>query len=290
MKTSPLPRDLSSSPSILFAAVAVFLAFARCNAFTESFIHNGVKRICIGHARGSHARRICRPGACRELRKPIDSQHSLYSSRLSSTALTMGLFDFLHSRQGDFIPLRSSDDDAPYGPGPLILLYAVPKSIGDDELRDMAQDGMSGTKGVVIRRIDAVVLDGNEGRETKDDDLLDLTVQEALDTAFKEGGKLVTPVKTDNAAVVSMERLHSEDEPCPVLYFSGVTNSQMMSTYRIMANEIYQETNGMHWPACAKVVRPAMQKTLRQVLMEISGDHADAMRMKKGDSEISEEG
>lgn len=235
--------------------------------------------------------RLHKPSLCvLTHRKPGDSQHSLYSSRLSSTALTMGLFDFLHSRQGDFIPLRSSDDDAPYGPGPLILLYAVPKSIGDDELRDMAQDGMSGTKGVVIRRIDAVVLDGNEGRETKDDDLLDLTVQEALDTAFKEGGKLVTPVKTDNAAVVSMERLHSEDEPCPVLYFSGVTNSQMMSTYRIMANEIYQETNGMHWPACAKVVRPAMQKTLRQVLMEISGDHADAMRMKKGDSEISEEG
>jgi len=202
----------------------------------------------------------------------------------------MGLFDFLNSRQGDFIPLRSSDDDAPYGPGPMILMYAVPKSIGYEELRDMAEDGMSVTEGVVIRRIEGVVLDGDESRETKDDTLLDLTMQEALDAAFKEGNKLVTPIKEYNTAIASTQKQHSQDDPCPVLYFSGVTNSQMMSTYRIMANEIYQETDGIHWPACAKVVKPAMQKTLRQVLMEISGDHADAMRIRKEESEISEEG
>ncbi|KAL3796900.1 hypothetical protein HJC23_008853 [Cyclotella cryptica] len=202
----------------------------------------------------------------------------------------MGLFDFLNSRQGDFIPLRSSDDDAPYGPGPLILMYAVPKSMDDDEMRDMAADGMPDVKGVVIRRIEGVALDGDEGRNTKGDDLLDLTVQEALDAAFNEGSKLVTPIKEYNTAVVSTQQQHSENDPCPVLYFSGVTNSQMMSTYRIMANEIYEETNGIHWPACAKVVKPAMQKSLRQVLMEISGDHADAMKIRKEESEKGDKG
>jgi hypothetical protein len=202
----------------------------------------------------------------------------------------MGLFDFLNSRQGEFVPLRSSDDDAPYGPGPLILMYAIPKSMDDDELLDMAADGMPDARGVVIRRIEGVVLDADEGREAEGDHLLGLTVEEALNRAFNDGRQFVSPVKEYNTPVVSTQQQHSEEDPCPVLYFSGVTNSQMMSTYRIMANEIYQETNGIHWPACAKVVKPAMQKSLRQVLMEISGDHADAMRIRREESEKSDEG
>jgi len=51
----------------------------------------------------------------------------------------------------------------------------------------------------------------------------------------------------------------------------------MMDTYRIMVNEIYAETGGAHWPACAKAVPGAMGKSLRQVISEILGDHADAM-------------
>ena len=47
-----------------------------------------------------------------------------------------------------------------------------------------------------------------------------------------------------------------------------------------MANKIYEETNGVHWLACAKVVPPAMDKSMRRVMLEISGDHADAMRMR----------
>ena len=74
-----------------------------------------------------------------------------------------------------------------------------------------------------------------------------------------------------------------------MLYFSGVTNQEMMETYNIMANEVYQETQGVHWPACAKVVEPALNKSLRQVLTEISGDHADAMRMRREDAEGQEQ-
>ena len=76
-----------------------------------------------------------------------------------------------------------------------------------------------------------------------------------------------------------------QDGPCPVLYFSGVTNAEMMDTYRIVADEVYRETNGSRWPACAKVVPPAMGKSMRQVLEEISGDHADAMKMAREEAE-----
>ena len=59
----------------------------------------------------------------------------------------------------------------------------------------------------------------------------------------------------------------------------------MMNTYRIIANEIYEESNGVHWPACAKAVAPALTKSLRRVLSEISGDHAEAMKLQRGAEE-----
>lgn len=65
----------------------------------------------------------------------------------------------------------------------------------------------------------------------------------------------------------------------------------MMETYQIMANEIFEETGGVHWPACAKAVPPAAGKSLRQVIGEISGDHADAMRMRReAEEKLREEG
>ena len=111
----------------------------------------------------------------------------------------MGIFDFLNTCQGDFIPLQSSEDV--YGPGPCIIMYAVPSRMDDEELRDMVEDGMPNVGGVVIRRVDAIDLD-DEGMD-------------------------------------------------------------MMNTYNILANEIYEETNGVHWPACAKVVEPVMKKSVR---------------------------
>ena len=64
----------------------------------------------------------------------------------------------------------------------------------------------------------------------------------------------------------------------PILYFSGISNSEMMKTYNIIAGEIYQETQGAAKAACAKVVTPALKKNFRQLLEEISGDHAEAMK------------
>jgi hypothetical protein len=203
--------------------------------------------------------------------------HRYHHHTITSTALPMGLFDFLTQRQGDFIPL-TNDDDTPYGPGPLIIMYAVPNSMDDAELRDMVNDGMPNTRGVVIRRIDGV---GEE--ETNKDTLLDLSVRNALELVMKEGSKTQPRNEFDTTLSMSQQQqqLYSENDPCPVLYFSGMTNKAMMDTYRIIADEIYKETNGVHWPACAKVVEPAMTKSLRRVIMEISGDHADAMKMRR---------
>lgn len=198
----------------------------------------------------------------------------------------MGIFDFFQSRKGDFVPLEESNDDVPFGPGPLILMYAVPESMEEDELMDMVEDGMPArVRGdVVIRRLSGMDTNGEGG-----DGLLDMTVGEALTKAIT----MDTPTKSSSAeistkptiAAVSSSPEEEEEGPCPVFYFSGVTNTEMMNTYQIIANEIYEETNRVHWPACAKVVPPAMDKSLRQVLNEISGDHADAMRMRREEME-----
>lgn len=199
-------------------------------------------------------------------------------SQISPTVLQMGLFDFLDKREGDFVPLKTSDD-TPYGPGPLILMYAVPNSIHDEELFDMIEDGMPNRKGVILHRVNGVKLD--DEIERHEDELLNMSVEDALNLVVKEGNRPL-PSETELDASVSVtNQQYTQDDPCPVLYFSGVTNKEMMDTYNIIANEIYEETSGVHWPACAKVVKPAMQKSLRQVLMEISGDHADAMKLRR---------
>jgi hypothetical protein len=192
--------------------------------------------------------------------------------------------DFLNKREGDFVPLRT-DDDTAFGPGLLMLiLYAFPNSIDDEELIHMMEDGMPNRRGVVMRRVSGVKLD--QGDSSGDDALLDMTVQDALNLVMKEGMSSTSSRKESNTAptaidIISDQQQYLPEDPCPVLYFSGVMNNEMMDTYKVIANEVYEETNGVHWPACAKVVGPAMQKSLRQVLLEISGDHADAMRLRR---------
>ena len=195
-----------------------------------------------------------------------------------SSSLQMGLLDyiqenFLSSRSNDFIPLQESDDET-YGPGPLIILYAIPSSMDDEELLDMIEDGMP------QRKRDKVVLQRISGMDANDDDdgLLDLTVEEALDKIMVMQSDAKTYAKPTVGASTSSNE-------CPVLYFSGVTNTEMMDTYKIIANEIYEETGGVHWPACAKVVQPAMEKSMRRVLTEISGDHEDAMKIRREEAE-----
>jgi len=201
----------------------------------------------------------------------------------------MGLFDFLQgSRRDHFIPLEKSDA---FGPGPLVVMYAVPDSMEDDELLDMVEDGMPGrARGdIAIQRLSGMEEDGNGGAG-----LLDCTVCDALTAAMASSRSSIgisIPMAAAASTITQPMAAASppqEESPCPVLYFSGVSNTEMMETYKIIADEIYEETGGVHWPACAKVVPPAMKKSMRQVLMEISGDHADAMRGRREDAERME--
>ena len=177
----------------------------------------------------------------------------------STTSLSMGLWKQIVSfmdRPRDFIRLEHSDDE--FGPGPLILLYGCPAGIDNDEIRLMIEDG-------------APIASNRHGKVTlaritsKDDDLLDCTVSDALSRIMAEGERVIT---SDEPSL---------SIPFPVIYFSGISNSEMMQTYNIIAEEIYKETGGAMQSACAKVVEPALTKTLREVMEQISGDHMETL-------------
>lgn len=199
--------------------------------------------------------------------------------------LRMGLLDFiqnnfLDSREGDFIPLEKDDGDN-YGPGPLILVYAVPQSMDNEELLDMIEDGMPNRNrnDINMQRLTGMDKNGFGG----DNELLDVTVEEALNKAMDIKSSSSSSSSGTTIAPIVTPAVSTEQTPCPVLYFSGVTNTEMMDSYNIIANEIYEET--LYWPACAKVVPPAMNKSMRQVLTEISGDHEEAMKMRREEAE-----
>ena len=199
---------------------------------------------------------------------PLAPLRSISRAHESSTQLQMGLLDrFLGKREGDFVKLESSLDT--FGPGPAILLYGCPGGVTDEELKDMVEDGApdATTKaagGVICRRIDATSTS-----------LLDMTVKEALEQVVKEGNKRMST--SESGIVGGIEIPSQQQPPCPVIYFSGISNAEIMATYRIISSEIYEETGGAANAACAKAVPPAMDKPLRQVIEEITGDHLDAI-------------
>ena len=136
----------------------------------------------------------------------------------------MGLFDFIQEkfldyREDNFIPLGKSNYDT-FGPVPLILMYAVPESINDNELKDVVEDGMPGRlkKGVVIRRLSGMNRSGEGG-----DKLIDSIVGEALDKGMNMQSIRITPLPIcSTKPIVSSP----EEDPCPVLYSSGVWSIQ----------------------------------------------------------------
>jgi hypothetical protein len=167
----------------------------------------------------------------------------------------MGLMDsisdFLRNREEDFVKLDATESE--FGPGPLLLAYGIPPGIANEELRDMIADGapVATQKGCQSVRLSA-----------SDGHVLDRPLREALD-GLASGVIPTSSSETQVAAAV------------PVLFFSGFGNEEMMAVYKIVGQEIHQESGTS--PACAKAVPNAMGKPLRQVLDEISGDHQDAM-------------
>eukprot|EP00531_Pseudo-nitzschia_arenysensis_P005399 CAMPEP_0116125840 /NCGR_PEP_ID=MMETSP0329-20121206/6019_1 /TAXON_ID=697910 /ORGANISM="Pseudo-nitzschia arenysensis, Strain B593" /LENGTH=275 /DNA_ID=CAMNT_0003619895 /DNA_START=62 /DNA_END=890 /DNA_ORIENTATION=+ len=194
--------------------------------------------------------------------------------------------------EGDFVKLESMNEQF-MGPGPVVLLYKIPDGIVDDEVRDILEDGApSATKrGISIARIPAIM----EGRklyslkESSNDDgndssvsLIDLSLEEALETVMKNPPKS-SPSQTTSTTTTS-------GSGSPVVIFSGFSNQEMMASYNILGEEIYKETAGYgkgEYLACATAVPNAMNKPLRQVLEEISGDHAEAMSSSSSSSSSS---
>jgi hypothetical protein len=182
--------------------------------------------------------------------------------RKKCSHLAMGLLDsissFLSDREGDFVKMEDTEND--YGPGPILLLYNVPDGIDMEEIQEMISDVAP-----IAHQKDCRVY-----RLTGDDsELLDLSLEKSLARILRSRSSAQSQMVTAAATLT---------EGVPVLLFSGFRNDEMMATYDILGQEIYQETSGRAMPACAKAVPNAMSKPLRQVLEEISGDHQDATR------------
>jgi len=186
--------------------------------------------------------------------------HASASTRQHTTTTVsrpMGFLDsisnFLQDRGQDFIKLDETEDA--FGPGPVLILYQIPPGVDNEEIYDMLGDvaPKASAKGVALARI----------QEAATSTLLELTVADVLQQVISEG-VIVAPLVSISS------------EPCPILYFSGFDNSEMMAMYNTLGKEIYDESGGTSRPACAKAVPNAMQKPLKQVLEEISGDHTEA--------------
>lgn len=192
----------------------------------------------------------------------IPTTATIGNFRSDRTSLN-GILDFFKNREDDFVRLSDSEDVV--GPGPLILLYNVPDGIDDEEIQAMIEDGApnaSKEKGVLFHRIFPADLE-NVYQESTVADVLGKSLELAQDSKRSDS----------NNSESSVSYAHT-----PILYFSGISNSEMMKTYNIIAGEIYQETQGAAKAACAKVVTPALKKNFRQLFEEISGDHAEAMK------------
>ena len=187
----------------------------------------------------------------------------------TATTLQMGLFDFFKSRENDFVKLEETSTT--YGPGPIILLYNVPNGLLDDEIRDMIEDGtgsnsISGQK-VQFTRINSLDLSF----------MKEMTVEQVLNQALEENGFNISTSIHDDETTATATATSVKESSVPILYFSGISNPQMMATYNIIAREIYEESGGILNAACAKAVEPAMGKCFQQLIEEITGDHTDAM-------------
>jgi hypothetical protein len=208
----------------------------------------------------------------------------------------MGLFDSVLSRfkgdnngnsdeEGDFVKLEEMSQTF-LGPGPVVLLYQVPDGIDDDEVRDMLADGApkATSKGISMARIASLEeAPSGTSKDYSSSSLVDLSLQEALETVI-ETSPPPTSQQTGSVPFSPSFRPPTPMNGSPVVIFSGFTNAEMMDCYNILGEELYKETASYgrgQYLACATAVPNAMNKPLKQVLMEISGDHAEAMQQRQ---------
>lgn len=196
--------------------------------------------------------------------------HSFQSSCSLSNSKLNGLLDaakslFLNEREGDFIKLEETGDGEGTGV-PVLFVYNVARTIDNLELHDMLSDGspIAHQRGIRLARL----YDDEESQI-----LMDQTLREAMESVE---GTTTMPVED---IPTNMQSVSMTAKGCPVLLFANFQNKEMLSSYDIISNEIFQEDGSM--AACAKCVENALDKPLGQVLEEISGDHAEALKLAK---------
>lgn len=172
--------------------------------------------------------------------------------------------DFFREREDkDFMRLEETQEE--FGPGPALIFYNVPQGIQDEELVDMLRDGAPKAikKGVSLLRMDTSTT--NEWMDLNLEEALEKIVLHSKDPSFLNEPD---PLTTDAGLLATT----------PVLFFSGFTNGEMMSTFQIISHEVHKETQGRLSVACAMAMPNAMTKPLRQVLLEVSGDHLEVIK------------
>lgn len=273
MATTAVTRDLVAAVLALF-----WILSHAAEAFVITSSSNGPKAL----VKASNSVAAARPA---------------FGSCPSSTTLRMGLLDSVLSRfqnndddeddgeyleyenEGDFVRLQDMSKQF-MGPGPVLLMYQVPDAIDDDEVRDILSDGAPEAfkKGIKMAR-----LWSTDAQSSSTDDLMDMSLEEALKTVISRPDAIPKPMAPTFGWTTSGNQVRPSLPKvvgCPVVIFSGFPQSEIMESYNILGEEIYKETasygNGQSL-ACATAVPNAMQKTLAQVLSEISGDHEDAL-------------
>jgi hypothetical protein len=199
---------------------------------------------------------------CQRRRKP---------SPLQGRVMDSGA-DFFRERrpQGDFFLGTEREGatmaaDEEFGPGPALIFYNVPQGIQDEELVDMLRDGAPKAikKGVSLLRMDTSTT--SDWMDMSLEDALKKVVRQSKDPSFLNEPD---PLTTDAGLLATT----------PVLFFSGFTNREMMSTFQIISHEVHKETQGRLSVACAMAMPNSMSTCLRQVLLDVSGDHLEVIK------------
>ena len=79
-------------------------------------------------------------GCCFRIRTTVHNRHT------NNLFPINGLLDFFTENNPLLKQVKETLSDSPFGPGPLIFIYAIPESMEEEELRDMVEAGMDGRK------------------------------------------------------------------------------------------------------------------------------------------------
>jgi hypothetical protein len=150
---------------------------------------------------------------------------------------------------GDFFRMGSKEDRVEFGPS-VILLGGFPMPISTVKEIIQSAAPQAWDSGITVRRVDAASAKKTIGA------LLEETDSGVWDD-------------DDDSLIVNLI------SATPVVYFSGICNDNLRVIARGLVGTLFQETGAK--AAVAKLVPPAMTKTVGGLFQEVSGDHLEAL-------------